>query len=247
MMGLSERMNLFIKGFIILLLNSTIAIAQDCKSNVIIEIDLDNAILYLDDKFYGEGNNFNLNLEPGTYKIFVTEEIKKWNAERLNDTLIITDCKDVYRRYQLNNHILLDTHPQNVYVFESDSLIGFTPLLIRNDFENLLLQKPNFTEREISISEVSAGYKPELKFVGEEKSLNFYESFLFKALVGTAIALGATTAYYKLEADKKFDEYKKTGDPTALDQTDKYDLISGITFVALQIDFGMILYFFLSD
>jgi len=70
---------------------------------------------------------------------------------------------------------------------------------------------------------------------------------LFKVLLGTAIALGATTAYYKLEADKNFDEYQVTGDPAALEQTDKYDLISGITFVAMQIDFGLILYLFLSD
>lgn len=66
-------------------------------------------------------------------------------------------------------------------------------------------------------------------------------------LQGTAIALGVTTAYYKLEADKSFDEYQLTGDPAALEQTEKYDLISGITFVAMQIDFGFILYLFLSD
>lgn len=247
MMELSERMNLFIKVFIILLFNSTFAVAQDCKANVLIDTDIDKAMLYLNDIYYGEGNHFNLNLEPGTYKIFVTEETKKWNAERLSDTLIITDCSDVYRKYQLKNNILLDTRPQNVYVFESDSLIGFTPLLIKNNFENLLLQKPNYSHREISRYELSAGYKPELQFIGEEKSVSFYESFLFKALVGTAITLGATTAYYKLEADKKFDEYQKTNDPAALDQTDKYDLISGITFVAMQINFGLILYFFLSD
>jgi len=240
-------MNLFIKSFIILLFNSTIAIAQDCKANVIIETDISNAKLYLDDVFYGEGNVLRLILEPGLYNILLVEDINKWNTARVYDTLNISDCSDVHLEYQLSNNILLDSHPQNVYVFESDSLIGFTPLLLRNDFENLLLQKPEYTEREISREELSSGFKPDLQFVGVEKGESFYGSFLFKALIGTAIALGATTAYYKLEADKKFDEYQKTGDPAALEQTDKYDLISGITFVALQIDFGLILYFFLSD
>ena len=46
---------------------------------------------------------------------------------------------------------------------------------------------------------------------------------------------------------KKFDEYQIVGDPALLDQTDKYDLISGITFTALQINFGLIIYLFLTD
>ena len=51
----------------------------------------------------------------------------------------------------------------------------------------------------------------------------------------------------KLEADKKFDDYLITGEQTLLDQTDRLDVISGISFVALQINFGLIVYFFLVD
>jgi hypothetical protein len=132
-------------------------------------------------------------------------------------------------------------------VRQSDSLIGFTPLLVEENFQTLLLQKPGYEDKIISQKEIASGIKPEMKFIGQIKGESFYESTLFKLLVGTAIALGATTAYYKLEADKNFDEYQITGDPALLDQTDKYDLISAVTFVALQIDFGLILYLFLTD
>ena len=79
------------------------------------------------------------------------------------------------------------------------------------------------------------------------KNGSFFEGTLFKILVGSAVLLGASTAYIKLEADKKFDEYLITGDQKLLDQTNRLDVISGITFVATQINFGFILYLFLTD
>ena len=42
-------------------------------------------------------------------------------------------------------------------------------------------------------------------------------------MLGTAIALGATTAYYKLEADDLYEEYKITGDPGLVDNIEHYD------------------------
>jgi len=76
---------------------------------------------------------------------------------------------------------------------------------------------------------------------------NFFDKTLFKILIGTMVALGVTTAYLKLEADDKFAEYKITGDPALLEQTNKLDTLSAVTFVALQINFGTIIYLFLVD
>jgi len=240
-------MNLFTNSLIIVIVFSFAAAGQDCKAKVTIQTDVEIANLFINDALEGEGNSFNLLLEPGTYKIRIVEDFKKWNANKLEDILRINDCGDLTFNYKLVNKIFLDSNPQNIYVKESDSLIGFTPLLLEDNFQTLLLQKPGYADQIISQQEIAAGVKPELEFTGQLKGESFYESTLFKVLVGTAIALGATTAYYKLEADKNFDQYQVTGDPALLDQTDKYDLISGITFVAMQIDFGLILYLFLSD
>ena len=243
----SERMNLSIKILLTVSLFPIVISAQDCKANILIQTDVENAKLFINDNFSSEGNQFALELEPGTYHICIIEDFKKWNAGRIEDTLKIKDCSDLNFNYNLNNKFFLDSNPQNVYVRESDSLIGFTPMLLEDNFQTLLLTKPRYEDKIISHQEIAAGVKPELQFTGEIKVESFYESTLFKVLVGTAIALGATTAYYKLEADKIFDEYQVTGDHALLEQTDKYDLISGVTFVALQINFGLILYLFLTD
>ena len=243
----SELMSSSIKLLLTISLFPIALSAQDCKAKIIIQIDVENAKLFVNDNFVSEGNNFEFELERGIYKISIVEDYKKWNAGRIEDTLSIKDCADLNFNYVLNNKLIVDSYPQNVNVRESDSLIGFTPMLLEENFQTLLLQKPGYEDKVISQQELAAGVKPELQFIGQVKGESFYESALFKLLVGTAIALGATTAYYKLEADKNFDEYQITGDPALLEQTDKYDLISGITFVALQIDFGLILYLFLTD
>jgi hypothetical protein len=240
-------MSLFIKLVLMTTLLSLVNLAQDCKSNILIQTDVQNAKLFINDSLESEGNEFVLQLKPGTYRLSIVEDFKRWNGRRINDTLNIIDCSDMKLKYELKNKIILDSQPQNVYVKSKDSLIGFTPLLLEEGFETLLLQKPEYLDKLISQQEIAAGIKPELQFIGQIKGESFYESTLFKILVGTVIALGATTAYYKLEADKTFDEYQVTGDPALLEQTDKYDTISAVTFVALQIDFGFILYLFLTD
>lgn len=221
--------------------------AQDCKANVVIRTNSENAELFLNDSSKHIGEEFQLELEPGTHIITLSSNSRVWDSELIIDTLEIPDCNSLSFAYNFKSRVFVDSNPQNVYVIQSDSITGFTPLWLEDDFQSLLLRKPDYSEITLSRNDLVAGIKPELQFIGENKTTSFYESALFKVLTGTLIALGATTAYYKLEADRTFDEYQITGDPTLQEQTEKYDLISGVTFVALQINFGFILYFFLAD
>jgi len=242
-------MNLLSKIILVLSFTSCFyyLLGQDCKTKVSIQTDIQNAKLFIDDIFIADGNNFITELDSGRHIIHITDNLWKWSSKSIRDTINIIDCTDINLNYFLNDQKILDTDPQDVYVFKGDSLIGNTPLLLEQGQGDYLLEKSDYLTKTISFQEIASGEKPELQFVGQEKSESFYNTTLFKVLVGTALALGATTAYYKLEADKKFDEYQITGNPDLLDQTDRYDVISGVTFVALQINFGLILYLFLSD
>ena len=146
-----------------------------------------------------------------------------------------------------NSSIYLKTSPQDAAVYCNDSLIGYTPLHLSATYENLELKKPGYETRIISSDELKENHSFLLNYVGEVKEESFFKKDLFKYLVAGIVILGGTTAYYKLKADKKFDAYKITGEQELLDQTHKYDLISGITFTALQINFGVLIYLFLSD
>ena len=241
-------MNLLTKIIFILTFASCVhfTFSQNCKAKVSIKTDVEDAKLFLDDIYIGDGNDFITELDSGKHIIHI-ENLWMWNSKSIIDTINIYDCNDVNLNYSFNDKKILDTDPQDAYVFKRDSLIGFTPLLLKQGQGEYLLQKPDYSDKKIYFEEISSVEKPKLEYVGVEKSESFYNTALFKVLVGTALALGATTAYYKLEADNKFDEYQITGNPDLLDQTDRYDIISGVTFAALQINFGLILYLFLSD
>lgn len=76
---------------------------------------------------------------------------------------------------------------------------------------------------------------------------NFFTSTTFKILIGSAAVLGGISAYFKIKADKKYDEYLNTKNQSTLDEVDRLDLISGISFGLLQINFGYLIYKFLAD
>jgi hypothetical protein len=235
---------IFLQQFFIF---SQALLAQDCREVLHITSDIEEVSIFINDSLAGRGKIFNTEIEPGIYSINVIESSARWNAKSFTDTINIYDCSEIKLSFFFRDEILLNTDPQNVSVFKGDSLIGFTPMHINSDFGKLLLRKTDYLNREITAADLMSDKKIKLDFTGEVKKENFYESTLFKILAGTAVALGVATAYFKLEADKRFDEYKITGDPELLDQTNQLDLISAVTFVALQIDFGMIFYFFLSD
>ncbi|RKY94468.1 MAG: hypothetical protein DRQ01_02275 [Ignavibacteriae bacterium] len=221
--------------------------SQDCAAELIIESDIEGVEIFINNISVGVGSTFKIKLENGDYVVTVNENSDRWDARSFTDTLHITDCNDNKLNYYFRSEVLLDTEPQNVYVFNKDSLIGFTPLLIPVDLEKVYLQKPGYLAKEILHDDIYSLQKITLDYIGEETKESFFEGTLFKVLVGSAVLLGASAAYFKLEADKKFDEYLITGDKKLLDQTNRFDVISGVTFVAMQINFGFIMYLFLID
>lgn len=77
---------------------------------------------------------------------------------------------------------------------------------------------------------------------------NFFTSgTTFKILISSAAILGGVAAYFKIKADKKYDEYLITRNQTTLDEVNRLDLMSGISFGLLQINFGYLIYKFLTD
>lgn len=64
--------------------------------------------------------------------------------------------------------------------------------------------------------------------------------------VALILASGATSAYFKLEANKTYDRYQHSIDRKNIskyyDLTRKYDTVSGISFVLFQVGFGWLTY-----
>jgi len=233
--------------FVLVIIIDADVFPQDCEAHLTIISDIENVNIFIDDSLAGTGKNINVTLSKGRHKIVALENSDRWDAKTFIDSLDIIDCSDITLQFNFSDKVLLNTEPQDVYVFNNDSLIGYTPLLIPMELNNIRLEKNGFESKIISYSDFGINNPVKLNFTGEYDDVNFFDKTLFKVLMGTMVALGVTTAYLKLKADDKFSEYKITGDPDLLEQTNKLDTLSAITFVALQINFGTIIYLFLVD
>jgi hypothetical protein len=243
-------MTLFSKYWLIciIVLGITMSILpQNCKANLTIQSDKEDIVVFVDDTLAGSGKTVNVTLELGTHKIVTAENTTKWDARSFIDTLNVKSCEDLSLNYKFSSDVLLYSHPQDVQVFSSDSLLGYTPLYVPTGLSNIRLEKPGYETTIVDYRDFENDQPVRLNFTGEVDSGNFFDKTLFKVLVGSMLALGAATAYFKLEADEKFAQYQITGDDELLLETKRLDEISAATFVALQINFGLIIFFFLMD
>lgn len=80
-----------------------------------------------------------------------------------------------------------------------------------------------------------------------KKGESFFSFGTFKILLGSAAVFGGIAAYFKIKADRKYDDYLLSQNQSSLDEVNRLDLYSGISFGLLQINFGYLIYKFLTD
>ncbi len=220
--------------------------AQDCTSDIQITTNSDSALIIVNNKLVGKGN-VNLELRKGDYEILIKASDDSWNAPYTLDSLFINDCgisKNL--KYNLNQKVFIDSDPQDAAIIEDSNIVAYTPAWIPNSYNKIELNKQNYSNKEISLKELRANVHVSMDFTGVEKhDENFFESTWFKVLLGSAAALGAVTAYFKVKADNKYDEYLRTRDSSILDEVNRFDLYSGTAFTVLQLNFGYLIYRFL--
>ncbi len=134
----------------------------------------------------------------------------------------------------VNNNVLNppDLIKSRSHIIKDNSLIKVRPL--RNWSLNMSVPKEG---NEIVSS----------AFVIKKKRESFVDSDLFIIAVSSAIVFGTTAAYLKNESDKSYIKYTSTLHPKYLNKTNNLDVYSGIALGALQINFGYLIYKFLTD
>lgn len=220
---------------------------DSCFSVVTVKTDRDSSSIYINEKFVDYGR-ITLNLPKGLYLIEARESERGWGGSYLRDTIQITECgirKDI--TFEFMDKVFLTTSPSDASVFSKDSLIGKTPLFITRDYSYITLQKKEYAEASLDLNKYKPGETIALEYLGREKKISFMKTPAFKYLIAGAAVLGAAAVYFKLEADKNYDKYLESGDKSYLNKTDSYDIISGVSMGALQINLGVMAYLFLTD
>lgn len=242
------KVHFIVISFTVLLFPQQEIIRGDCEADLKVETDSRSSLIFLDGNFAASGN-LQISLPHGKYIISAKENIEKWNAKTFTDTFLIDDCGEYKTYYTFNDDVYLKTEPQDVEVYSGGILYGYTPLFINPDSFNrsIELRKEGYESKILQPGDLLTDDIIKLNYEGKTAGRSFFEKDIFKILVGSLAVLGATTAYFKLKADDEFEDYQFNGSSRSLDNTRRYDLISGISFAALQINFGVLIYFFILD
>jgi len=221
--------------------------AQECKSILEIETNRDSSLIFINNQLIGYGK-IRKEVSPDKYFITIKENIYKWNEHEINDSINIKLCdKEYLISYNLFDKIFVDTKPQDASIYIYDSLLARTPNFVNvNEFQNVVLKKNGFS-KSLHSKELSAYNTISLELPKSEKNEIFSESDLFKVFVGTSTIFGALSAYFKIKADNRYEEYQKSRDPSTLNEVKRLDLYSGIAFGLLQLNFGYLIYKFLIE
>ncbi len=233
-------MKLLINIFILVLSLSS-SFAQECETGIVIYSDVPGFIVTINDSLEFKDQN-KIQLGEGFYNIKVKENSNRWNAKSFSESFQLDSCETKQQNFSFLSETLIDSDPQDAQVSVGDSVLGYTPLFLPYNFDRIVLRKSGYAEKEILIDQRISKINITLDFIGEVKKESFLDKSISKILFGSMIALGATSAYYKIKADNNYDEYLRTGDVKYKDKTSQYDLISGITFGLTQINFGYLIY-----
>ncbi len=220
---------------------------QTCKALLSIETKDNDHFIFIDDVLVEKGMT-EFKIELGKHIIKVKESLTKWNAEVITDTIDILDCGKKYSfKYDFYENVLVDTRPQNVEIIYKDSIIGFTPGYVEIKSLGDIKFKMGSTVFPTDYDLLHKRKIQQLDFEPVTEKTSFTNSDLFKVLVGSAVVLGGAAAYFKIQADNKYDDYLISKDKSALNEIDKLDMYSGISLGLLQINIGYLIYRFLTD
>ncbi|MEW6196939.1 MAG: hypothetical protein AB1521_17465 [Bacteroidota bacterium] len=223
------------------------AFAQDCVSYLEIETNRDSSFIFVNNELKGSGK-VRIPVSLGIYHITIKEELLRWNEHEINDSVTIKLCdKEYLVSYNLFDKVFIDSNPQNAAMYIYDSLMAYTPNYVNvNQFQSVNFKK-NGTQKTLHSNELGKFNVVPLDYIPSKPNGSFTNSDWFKVLLGSAAILGATAAYFKIQADKKYDEYVATKNPALLNDVDRYDVYSGVAFGLLQVNFGYLIYKFLTD
>jgi len=223
----------------------TVSFGQDCEVSVSINSGSPTHTVLIDNDFAGKGD-VNAILNLGTYEVKILENKLGWDTRTIIDTINLPDCDESYEfSYGFEDRVKLSTIPSDTYVFKADTLLGHAPMYLPDNFGELTISKSYYIPRVVESNMINNNQPIELEFVGKDDKEYFADSKWFKILIGSAVVLGASSAYLKIQADQTYEQYLQDKDKELLKKTEKLDQASAVTFGLLQVNFGVLIYNFI--
>ncbi|HET6271734.1 MAG TPA: PEGA domain-containing protein [Bacteroidota bacterium] len=236
--------------------------ALDAPSSVTFVTDIDSARVVVDGSLVGFTPVKVDTLPPGLHEVRIHHpDMESWLTESITDSINIAIGKERVLRYAFVPRYLIQSAPDGADILMGDSLAGITPSVIRisspREERPIRLRKEGYELATISLAQVTrgviavdlsrtwhSGNHRESIFREDEtngKNLRLY-------ITGAATVLsGVASAYFKVQADNRYDDYLRSGNPALRSETSRLDAASGVALAITQLGLGLFTYFLLSE
>lgn len=235
--------------------------AKTAPAIFILSSSPDSAWVYLGSKLAGRTPCTVMIDSPSVqYLRLLHPDRENWLTGSITDTLRCASGDTVVRRYTLDRWTIVTSSPSGADVFQGDSLLGTTPLVLpsgRVPQDALLhLRKRGYDPAIAHMGEGRRGIlsvplmashdpgaEPDQSLLPQTapSSLRLYLSG------GGAVIAGAAAAYFKVKADNRNGDYLATGNPVLASERDRFDRASGVFLAAAEVSIALFMAFLLSE
>jgi hypothetical protein len=224
-----------------------------------IAADIDGALVVMDGAVAGRTPLTMNDVAPGMHQIRVLHpDLESWVSPVITDSIQVADGEVRNLNYRFSRSMFVMTQPSGAEVLLGNSIAGTTPLVIEARNGDSLMQvrmhgfrtvaiDPTQAERgviRIQLDRSMTGIEEGTDVVATTEGRSSLPLFLSGA---SSIIAGGFSAYFKVQADRVYNEYLLTGDPVKLAETRKLDSVAGIALGASQVYFALFSYLLLSQ
>jgi hypothetical protein len=254
---MKNKTSLVILGALVLLIP---VFAQTQQARLTIQSLPQGAEVYLNNRYAGITPLREVAVEAGRIVVRVVYPgATAWNAAQKVDSILLNEGESAFFEADLGLAFTLVTIPPAVRVIAGEQELGITPLSWRGgSMIDVELRKEGYETAMISLPQLLQGVpvvrlkqqkgpvmveevlSPDLSN-GLRKTVPVYVS------AAALIASGIVAAALKERADKEFEIYQRTLEPSRRITTERLDRQSGIALTVMQISFASLAYFLLLE
>ncbi len=236
------------------------------ETSVAILTNIDSSVVFVDAVRKGLTPLSLSDLTPGTHHLVLQHpDAESWLTSSIADSIRVVSGQPLTLRYRFEPRYLIQSIPFDAEVVLADSVIGRTPLafsggpsLLLDKKTTLTLRKPGYETGTFDMGMAQHGVlsvtlKNLWETNGDQEAIFRSDNGqiskplrLTLAIAGTVLS-GTAAAYFKIKADDRYLEYRRSGNPDLLAQSQRLDTAAAVAFVATQIGLGLFTYFVLSN
>jgi len=226
---------------------------NDAAAPFFVNSRIEGVKVYVDSVAVGSTPLSGATISSGNHVVrYCHPDTSRWPVSVVVETLIVTSENRVERTVTFPSVYHFNSEPYGAVIRIGDSTIGTTPMYYAGFPGNqvIIFSKPGYEDG--SVLAPADGGEVFCTLTGGESRSPLRVSDQSKSLVpvivasGTAVISGSLAAYFKIKADRSYDEYLLTGNPGALTRVDTFDKYSAVALVASQLSVIALSYLLLS-